>query len=47
MGLADVGFGWLRDRQVPLPFIFGGFAMLAALSAWLVLGIRPEADDRR
>ena len=43
-GLADVGFGWLRDQQVPLPFIFGGFAALAGISAWLVLCIRP--DDR-
>jgi hypothetical protein len=28
-----------------LPLIFGGFAALACLSAWLVLGIRP-AEDR-
>jgi len=42
-GLADVGFGWLRDHQVPLPLIFGGFAGLACLSAWLVLCIRPSA----
>jgi MFS family permease len=41
-GLADVGFGWLRDRQVPMPLIFGGFAALAGLSAWLVLCIRPD-----
>jgi MFS transporter, Spinster family, sphingosine-1-phosphate transporter len=40
-GIADVGFGWLRDQQVSLPVIFGGFAGLAALSAWLVLCIRP------
>jgi MFS transporter, Spinster family, sphingosine-1-phosphate transporter len=40
-GIADVGFGWLRDQQVPLPVIFGGFAGLAALSAWLVLCVRP------
>jgi MFS transporter, Spinster family, sphingosine-1-phosphate transporter len=46
-GLADVGFGWLRDRQVPMPLIFGGFAALAALSAWLVLCIRPAAEDAR
>mgnify|MGYP006291569325 FL=1 len=43
-GLADVGFGWLRDRQVPLPLIFGGFAALAALSAGLVLCVRPAAE---
>lgn len=41
-GLADVGFGWLRDQSVPLPLIFGGFAALAALSAWLVLCVRPD-----
>jgi MFS family permease len=40
-GIADVGFGWLRDQQVSLPVIFGGFAGLAAFSAWLVLCIRP------
>jgi len=43
-GLADVGFGWLRDQQVPLPVIFGGFAAIACLSAWLVLCIRPDAS---
>lgn len=46
-GLADVGFGWLRDRQVPLPIVFGGFAALAALSAGLVLCVRPAADAPR
>jgi hypothetical protein len=45
-GLADVGFGWLRDQQVPLPFVFGGFAALAGLSAWLVLQIRVPSDYR-
>jgi MFS family permease len=40
-GIADVGFGWLRDQQVSLPVIFGGFAGLAAFSAWLVLCIQP------
>jgi MFS family permease len=44
-GLADVGFGWLRDRDVPLPAIFCGFAGLAAVSAWLVLRIRPRPQD--
>ncbi|NCA11725.1 MFS transporter, partial [bacterium] len=42
-GVADVGFGWLRDQAVPLPLIFAGFAAVAALSAWLVLCIRPRA----
>jgi MFS family permease len=45
-GLADVGFGWLRDHQVPLNLIFGGFAAVACLSAWLVLKIRATDDDR-
>jgi MFS family permease len=46
-GLADVGFGWLRDRNVPLDLVFGGFAAIACLSAWLVLSIRlPQKDDR-
>lgn len=42
-GLADIGFGWLRDRHVPLPIVFGGFAMVACLSAVLVLCIRPRS----
>jgi MFS family permease len=42
-GLADVGFGWLRDRDVPLWMIFGGFAGIAALTACLILLIRPQA----
>ena len=45
-GLADVGFGWLRDHQVPLNLIFGAFAAVACLSAWLVLRIRATDDDR-
>lgn len=45
-GLADVGFGWLRDHHAPLNLIFGGFAAVACLSAWLVLRIRPAADLR-
>ena len=45
-GLADWGFGVLRDRQVPLFGIFSVFASLAVLSAVLVLLIRPrETDD--
>ena len=40
-GIADVGFGWLRDQRVPLPLIFGGFAGIAYLFAWLVLCIQP------
>ena len=41
-GFADWGFGWLRDRQVPLNAIFGVFAGVALLSALIVLLIRPR-----
>ncbi len=44
-GLADWGFGMLRDRQVPLFGIFGSFASLAILSIALVLLIRPRGDN--
>ncbi|MDX1970485.1 MAG: MFS transporter [Planctomycetaceae bacterium] len=46
-GLADWGFGELRDRNVPLNVIFGVFASTAFFSALLVLLIRPrpECDD--
>jgi MFS family permease len=43
-GLADWGFGMLRDRQVPLNVIFGAFASLAVFSVILVLLIRPQND---
>lgn len=43
-GLADWGFGVLRDRDVPLSAIFGGFAGLAILSIVLVLLIRPRPE---
>ena len=46
-GLADVGFGWLRDREVPLDLVFGGFAGIACLSAWVVLSIRIKPADVR
>jgi predicted MFS family arabinose efflux permease len=45
-GLADWGFGELRDRQVPLSEIFGAFAGLAVLSIALVLLIRPKSVER-
>jgi MFS family permease len=45
-GLADWGFGLLRDRHVPLAGIFGVFASAAALSAILVLLIRPRDTER-
>lgn len=40
-GLADWGFGVLRDLSVPLMVIFGIFASLALFSTFLVLAIRP------
>jgi hypothetical protein len=44
-GLADWGFGMLRDRQVPLFGIFGTFASAAVLSIVLVLMIRPRDTE--
>jgi MFS family permease len=41
-GLADWGFGVLRDRQVPINVIFSVFAGLAVLSVILVLLIKPQ-----
>ncbi|HVC98639.1 MAG TPA: MFS transporter [Pirellulales bacterium] len=43
-GLADWGFGVLRDRKVPLNVIFGIFAGAAIASVVLVLLIRPRKD---
>jgi MFS family permease len=43
-GLADWGFGHLRDRQVPLNVIFGIFAAAVAISVVLVLLIRPKPE---
>lgn len=43
-GLADWGFGVLRDREVPLNVIFGAFAATAIISVVLVLLIRPRTD---
>lgn len=45
-GFADIGFGWLRDHQVPLNVIFGCFAGIACLSAWLVLRIETRDSDK-
>jgi sugar phosphate permease len=45
-GLADWGFGALRDQQVPLNVIFGVFAGVAILSIVLVLLIRPREEGR-
>ena len=45
-GVADWGFGFLRDRQVPLNLIFGVFAMVCVVSLVIVLMIRPrEVED--
>lgn len=41
-GLADWGFGALRDHGVPLNVIFGAFASTAILSIVLVLLITPK-----
>jgi MFS family permease len=43
-GLADWGFGTLRDRHVPLNLIFGTFASTAIVSIVLVLLIRPRRE---
>ena len=43
-GLADWGFGFIRDHRVPLHGIFGVFAVVALVSVVLVLLIRPRAD---
>ncbi len=41
-GFADWGFGYLRDREVPLNVIFGAFSAIALLSVIVVLLIRPK-----
>jgi len=48
-GLADWGFGALRDRNVPLKLIFGIFASAAVIPIVLVLLIRPRPEliDRK
>lgn len=43
-GLADWGFGVLRDREVELNVIFGAFAAVAVVSIVVVLLIRPRND---
>lgn len=43
-GLADWGFGHLRDRHVPLNIIFSIFATAAIVSVVLVLLIRPRPE---
>lgn len=41
-GLADWGFGVMRDHEIPLHIIFGVFASAALVSVALVLMIRPS-----
>lgn len=43
-GLADWGFGILRDHKVPLSQIFGAFASVAIVSVVVVLLIRPRRE---
>ncbi len=43
-GLADWGYGRLRDLEVPDPLIFGVFASIGVLSIVLVLLIRPRPE---
>ena len=42
-GLADWGFGIMRDNKVPLHYIFATFASAAVISVVLVLLIRPRS----
>jgi len=46
-GLADWGFGVMRDAHIPLNVIFGSFAAIALLSVGVVLCIKPNAALRR
>ena len=41
-GLADWGFGALRDAAMPLNVVFGVFALFALLAVVLVLLIQPQ-----
>ena len=43
-GLADWGFGEMRDRNLPLNVIFGVFASAAIVSVVLVLLIKPRKE---
>jgi len=44
-GLADWGFGHMRDVGIPLNVIFGVFAMACVVSVVLVLLIRPRETE--
>ena len=43
-GVADWGFGSMRDRHVPLNVIFGVFAVVCIFSLGIVLLIRPREE---
>jgi hypothetical protein len=43
-GVADWGFGALRDARVPLDAIFGAFSGAAVVSVVLVLLIRTKDE---
>ena len=43
-GLADWGFGIMRDHKVPLHYSFGTFAGVALISVVLVLLIKPKKN---
>lgn len=43
-GLADWGFGFMRDRQIPSHIIFSTLALAAIVSILLVLLIRPKPE---
>jgi MFS transporter, Spinster family, sphingosine-1-phosphate transporter len=45
-GFGDWGFGFLRDRDVPLNLIFGAFAGVALISVFVVLSIKLRVDSR-
>lgn len=44
-GLGDKGYGTLRDRGVPIDYIFGVFAGIALLSVVIVMMIRPKPQS--
>lgn len=43
-GVADWGFGYLRDREVPLNVVLGLFALIPVISILFVLCIRPKPE---
>lgn len=43
-GVADWGYGIVRDEKVPLPLVFGTFATIALVSVILMLMIRPREE---